>query len=503
MSRRRIAFVRSALAKHVAFGAVAVAGLLTGVVGFSTASASVVWRGDFETGDLSQWYGASHWGGLQAKDPSRAQIVTSPVRQGKYALAMTVQPGDNNVAGSQTWERTELLLPQGESDGYEGHEAWYAWSEYFPSSTQHSSGGVQFHPTGNGGPGQTGIRVWGTSMNFTDFADGPGPSQYGSNTQWYDKSLANPIQTNTWYDIVLHIKWSKNATGGFFESWLNGNRIVPYTVAPTLFSVDDGVYLKIGVYRAAQSYAETIVVDGVRRGGSYADVVSDFPAGTWPSTPDGTTSTAPASAPAATTTSNTTTSSSTPVATPTSNTTTTSSTPLTTTPSNTTTTTPVASTTTTTTTTAASTTAATPTTAPPSNGKKPELPPGQAKRVQAAAAAAIELSSKETAILRPLAGNQDVRLLSASVSVRHADGVRVSVISRQSSHRRMPLLTHSRVGTADITYWRKTIVAALADDKLTLRLRVPAERLRHGSYRIRIRAFKGAQIHTIYLDMHR
>jgi len=44
---------------------------------FSTAaSANVLWRGDYESGDLSQWAG---YEGLA----SRLTVVTSPVRQGK------------------------------------------------------------------------------------------------------------------------------------------------------------------------------------------------------------------------------------------------------------------------------------------------------------------------------------------------------------------------------------------------------------------------------------
>ena len=53
---------------------------LTGLLLFisaATVSAEVIWRGDFETGDTSQWKGAPKDG---------VTVVKEPVRAGKYAL---------------------------------------------------------------------------------------------------------------------------------------------------------------------------------------------------------------------------------------------------------------------------------------------------------------------------------------------------------------------------------------------------------------------------------
>ena len=62
---------------------------------FSTAaSADVLWRGDYETGDLSQWAGVE---GLT----SRLTIVQSPVRQGKYALRTELHQGDFANSGTR------------------------------------------------------------------------------------------------------------------------------------------------------------------------------------------------------------------------------------------------------------------------------------------------------------------------------------------------------------------------------------------------------------------
>lgn len=55
------------------------AGLLLAFLGLSgtTVSAEVIWRGDFETGDTSQWKAAPKDG---------VTVVNDPVCEGKYAL---------------------------------------------------------------------------------------------------------------------------------------------------------------------------------------------------------------------------------------------------------------------------------------------------------------------------------------------------------------------------------------------------------------------------------
>ena len=88
--------------------ALVLAGLILGhVVSATASSASIGWRGDYETGDFGQWTF-----GVQEKTPSRATIVTSvggaPPRQGQYAARFEVDPGDNNVGGAVQANVTRL-----------------------------------------------------------------------------------------------------------------------------------------------------------------------------------------------------------------------------------------------------------------------------------------------------------------------------------------------------------------------------------------------------------
>jgi hypothetical protein len=63
----------------------------------------VIWRGDFETGDLSQW------DGIQAIE-GRLQVVTDPVREGTYALGVEVRQGDDPISASGNRNELEKRL---------------------------------------------------------------------------------------------------------------------------------------------------------------------------------------------------------------------------------------------------------------------------------------------------------------------------------------------------------------------------------------------------------
>ncbi len=89
---------------------------------------------------------------MQEKVDGRATIVTSPVRQGKYAARFEVRPGDNNVAGSDNGERTEALSCRSPK---EGEEQWWAWSTMFAPDFSASDSDwnifTQFHNSGSTG----------------------------------------------------------------------------------------------------------------------------------------------------------------------------------------------------------------------------------------------------------------------------------------------------------------------------------------------------------------
>ncbi len=266
-------------------GAIVVSAALAAVTTLvpSDARGSISWTGNYETGDFSQWVY-----GVQQEAAGRATIVSSPSRQGHYAARYEVDPGDNNVAGSGSGERTEALLDQVTTDGYSGREQWWAWSTYWDPTFQSTTSGwnyfTQFHHTGT--TGQASV-AWASPGNTILMRVCDGDTSAPTCRYW---TLDSNRQNGRWYDFVFHVKWSSDSTVGFIEMWENGNKIVPLTQLATLYA-GQAVYLKQGYYREAQSTTAVLYHDGMRRGSSYQDVIADFPVGTWPANPDGSSST--------------------------------------------------------------------------------------------------------------------------------------------------------------------------------------------------------------------
>ena len=78
------------------------------------ASASSVWKGDFETGDISQW------DKKQTVAADRLQVQSDLVREGQYALKVTVRKGDEvlftSYSGTEIKLDGEELLIMAEED---------------------------------------------------------------------------------------------------------------------------------------------------------------------------------------------------------------------------------------------------------------------------------------------------------------------------------------------------------------------------------------------------
>ena len=270
-------FRRNRLSRRASLGPALAMFVLAIILGASSAqsgrAAATFDRGDYETGNFSQWNL-----GVQAV-PGDATIVTSPARQGKYAARFQVNPGDNPLNCCAGSERAEALTNTGEAAGA---ESWWGWSTYFPSdfvATPNTSWNIftQWHNSGSSGQANIMFKVNAGTSPETLFMSviGGDPNSY-SNRGF---TLA-PLERNKWYDFVLHVKWEPDSTG-FVELWLNGQQVVSKTFMPTIYYGQD-VYLKQGFYRAAYSQSTVLYEDGMRRGASYSDVAGGASSGSAP-----------------------------------------------------------------------------------------------------------------------------------------------------------------------------------------------------------------------------
>jgi polysaccharide lyase-like protein len=224
---------RLALAGIVVVTAAAAIGLtvLTGTDGTETPgdSSGLLWRADFETGDLSQWEG------VQQAVPNRASVVRSPHVQGSYAGRIEVREGEFIGGDAPTRNRTQLVLSPRDNrhNPKEGDDWWYSWSFYLPAATP--------IPT-DGKPGFMILFSWSAleaatapeilghfEIRDTTVGGDPGPGyttlhyedgdSRADGHKYFWRKRATDITRNAWHKLLVHRKYSTNEAVGFVEIW--------------------------------------------------------------------------------------------------------------------------------------------------------------------------------------------------------------------------------------------------------------------------------------------
>jgi hypothetical protein len=206
----------------------------------------VVWTGNYESSDFSQWEQ------VLREAAGTARIVRKPVAQGRYAAGFVLGP-QTTTTGS----RVEAHQPdEAASGGRYGSETWYRWAEFVPSAAQfapHSSfnhlvqwlpdtaecSGAALSVNGIAKPPRLQFRTKGGDI--VSFDEGCELAQ----ERTFD---LGPLPRDRWLRFRLHIKWSADPSEGFVELWMNGGRKIKLTSLATAPS-DNDHYLRQGIYR--------------------------------------------------------------------------------------------------------------------------------------------------------------------------------------------------------------------------------------------------------------
>lgn len=244
---------------------------LTAQGGGGTTPRPGVWFcGDFETGRLDGWI----W---DRPNADSIQVVTRPVRKGRYAVRVTLAPGD--VAARK--ERAELKVGDRDLErlrGGQGGEMWYGWSVLIPTDYADPPGDqfqilAQWHHR----PSEAATQVSGPpplTLHFTFHQGRHLLSLIGRPSSEAPRRTlaARPVRKGAWIDLVFHIRWS-TGSDGFVEAWLDGRPFTEGKVyGPTLYQPLSN-YLRLGLYRGkGVPTTNHVFLDEVRIGESYRAV---------------------------------------------------------------------------------------------------------------------------------------------------------------------------------------------------------------------------------------
>ncbi len=260
------------IGQRVALMIVLVSSSIAGLLGFriSTASAQVVWRGDFETGDTSQ-FDSELDGMIMGRD--YITVVDDIVAEGTWSGRIELH---NDAVWSNGLKRVELHHGPAAGRTAEGAELYFAWSIYLPETL----------PTD---PSQT-IGYWESNSSYQqvmafqlsgeDLSFVTRRPSYAMH--WNGTGVVTPGQ---WHRIATHIVWSQSDTTGSVSVWFDGEQVVDAAAAATLADGNE-VFTQIGLLRGAIEFTDVPVIylDDVVEGDSLADVRPDDLPGV---TPDG------------------------------------------------------------------------------------------------------------------------------------------------------------------------------------------------------------------------
>ncbi len=253
------------------------------LAGAANARADISFRADYENGSCcvsGGWHDVQYEFDRPMTDSF--SIVTSPVRQGRYAAKVVAQQGYSPFGWNESTEAASGMSDQGEGTDY-----YYAWSTMFDSSWVSPYGWgdiVQFY-TDNwekfGGPPPIALDTSGSHIDvavLTGRYDEPGTSA-DAWRGWYthpgtstsvsigysfkeNYTVLNTLSAGHWNDFVMHVHWSAHA--GQIQMWhrLPGESWIEVldVNVPTLrydpqTNVSDDIGLmKQGIYR--QSYCQ-------------------------------------------------------------------------------------------------------------------------------------------------------------------------------------------------------------------------------------------------------
>ena len=181
----------------------------------ATASAEILFKVDFETGDLSQWAKTGTRG--QNATPRNIQLVTNIVQEGKYAAKFTIH-GDDVFNPQQL--RVQVGGPQiTVAEGSDTYMSFYLYIADAPKDRDNF-----FYWEGAPPPKWDNVMTWWVEPNAA--ATGTlikyGTGNLGRNgTEWQAD-----FTTGKWHQMAMHIHWSEDPTKGNTRLWFDGSLVL-------------------------------------------------------------------------------------------------------------------------------------------------------------------------------------------------------------------------------------------------------------------------------------
>jgi hypothetical protein len=178
------------------------------------AHGTILFKADFETGDLSEWAKTGIRG--QNATPRNVQVVTDIVQQGKYAVKVTIHEDD--VFNPQQL-RAQIGGPKITVE--EGSDTYMSFSLYMAEAPKDRDN--FFYWEGQPPPRYNNVMTWwvepkeggGTLIKY-------GTGNLGRNGVLWEAEFS----TGKWHRLAMHIHWSEDPEKGVAKLWFDGKPVL-------------------------------------------------------------------------------------------------------------------------------------------------------------------------------------------------------------------------------------------------------------------------------------
>lgn len=206
-------------------------------------NASILWQGDFETGDISQWN--------TPVNPAGLSVTSECVFDGKHAGKVRLTGDDAFLwKGNKFLNRSEFHHRRAAGNTHEGKETFFAFSFYLPKKLSEHKHELGYWESDKTWQQMLRFNIVGSELSFQETA--------AKEVLWTLPEGAVPGQ---WHRVALHIHWSTDPEVGSAEVWVNGKHMGKnhFKNLPT---TDALMFTQIGILRTQEKTVAEILIDG-------------------------------------------------------------------------------------------------------------------------------------------------------------------------------------------------------------------------------------------------
>jgi len=240
--------------------------VLTGAVCWlGPASAKVIFKADFETGDLSQW-SATGTGNHNVKSIA---VVTDIVQEGKYAGKFTMHEYDVRK-DSKTQMRVQVGGPQVKVQ--EGTDTYMSLYLYMAEPPKERDSFLYWE--GRPPPRWNNVMTW----SLEPKAGGGTIIKYTASKMGGRKGVLwqTDFTIGKWHQLAMHIHWSEDAEKGHVRLWLDG--VLSFDEKVKTKGPESVYFCQPGIFRSPhRPSVDTIYFDNFILADTLAEVVKEVP----------------------------------------------------------------------------------------------------------------------------------------------------------------------------------------------------------------------------------